>query len=506
MVWWNPMSWGQVPTHPSPDLSDFERAWWSSGELTSGDLVHLASYGLGCRADTAPLEVPLPVLDSIGFHPVVYAGESVVASPSHDPDLYFFRLIRGGDKRTLSELEAWLRPLLILQRAPLLEQIARGFAYGSVPIVFDYGMEDLTIKVPSEVEESRDDGEVKKRETERNKNLPNHVHYVRSHELWPGDANLRVQKDRLVGVLDVTTGIEYGGEDLEDPGQARAFLSVWDPQFGRWRGHGSRRRVYKDWFEEAAARLWEIRYIERSVDLPRVGYAPEGKVTIGGQAVSAIKLLRAQLMSLRGGSALTLPSTLAGEGQPAWRVQTLEGGDRQQIFQRAIDARAARMLQASLVVGGKVDKATEEQAMDSVQRVCNFAAATLTRVANVNLRLRYGKKAPLVQVLANDVPKRKLRLVQQVFSNVSNATQHLDDGRVYTLGELVHPEIIEQLGIKARSVEEAAHEPVAAVQPPGAPGRPIELASDREERRDGARTLEGEQDTGGKDQEREERE
>src|SRR3990172_5015528 len=143
--------------------------------------------------------------------------------------------------------------------------------------------------------------------------------------------------------------------------------------------------------------------------------------------------------------------------------------------------------------------------MDAVQRVCDFAARTLTRIVNTALRVRYGDAAPIVYVLANDIPKRKLRLVQQVFSAAAGAPQYMPDGRTYTLAELVHPQILDQLGVKARPVEEAAHEPGPSPVPFGGgpsakpSGRPLEVTSDREERRDDARTVEGEEDTGGVD-------
>lgn len=506
MSWWNPFGWfggsAELAAGGPVDFSEFMRTSWTSG-LTANDVISLGSIGMGCRPDTQPDQLHPIVLDGMGFHPLVYMGESMRAGPSSDPDLYFFR----GDERACAEMEACFRPLLTGQRAPLLEQIARGAAYGSVPIVLDYGTKDLTIKVPG-----KKDGEVT-----RNRNLPGHTHYVRSHEVWPGDCELMVSGDKLIGVR--TAGAEYGGEDLDNPGLARAFLALWDPKPGQnpaclWRGQGSRRRAYKDWLEEGMARLWEIRAIERGVDLPRVGYAPEGKLKINGQEIDAIKLMRAQIMSLRNGSALVLPNTLLADNTPAFKIDVLKATVQHQLLQYAIDSRGARILLASLNPS-RLDKATEEQFMDSVQRVCDFSAATLTRMVNTVLRLRYGDAAPFVQVKANDIPKRKLKVALEVFRAVSNAVQHLPDGRTVTPGELVDgPELLKQIGIMDRPIGEAAHKPTPAPTtfPPagGAPsgqvGRPTDTAGEREERRDAAETVEGEEDTGGEDVEREERE
>lgn len=509
MAWWNPLSWGSSgkPIPADPDLSEFERATWAVGTLGAQGLIHLGAYGMGCRADTDPMQVSDLVLDAIGCHPVVSTGESVVCGPATDPELYFIRRGRGATDQHVSEVEAWLRPLLTMQRAPLLEQIARAFAYGTVAVVLDLGVQDLAIRVLSEVQETDPvTGKTVTRKQDRGRNLPWHVHYVASHELWPGDTTIFVEHDKLLGVSEVLSGAQYGGEDLDTPGLRRAFLSMWQPQFGRWRSPGSRHRAYRDWFEEGHTRTWEMRMVERNVDLARVGYAPDGEITLGGQKVSSAKLLRAQIAGLRNGSTIVLPSSYDSNGNRLWEVKTLDGGEnRHQVFGTVMDARAMRMLWACMIPGGKPDKATEEMVMDSVQRVCDFTARTLTRIVNRCLAITYGDGKVMLEVLANDVPKRKLRLVQQVFSTVADATQRLPDGRVYTLAELVDPEIVAQLGIKMRSVDEAAHEPAAAPAPGGPPGAPLDVASSREERRDDADTIEGEEDTGGKDMEREER-
>ena len=509
MSWWNPASWFRAAESSHTlaagpvDFSEFMRASWAMPSLTAGDLISLGSVALGCTPSTPPTSVHAVVRDAMGFHPMIYMGESMVTAPATDPELYFLR----GDDRICAETDAWLRPLLAGQRAPLLNSIVRGFGLGSVPIVLDFEPRDLTIAVPS------GDGT-------RNKNLPGHVHYARSHEVWPGNAQLRVKNDRLLGVID--GGTEYGGEDLDEVNLRRAYLALWDPKPGQdpgdlWRGQGSRDRSYKDWIEEGMARLWEIRAIERGVDLARVGYAPEGKLKINGQDIDAIKLMRAQIMSLRNGSALVLPNTLLADGTPAFKIDVLKATVQHQLLQYAIDARGARMLRAALCPSD-LDKATEEQFMDSVQRVCDFTARTLTRIVNTVVRLNHGQDAPFIQVVANDIPKRKQKVALEVFKAVVSHVQHVKDGKVVTIGELVDgPEILKQIGIMDRSMADAAHAPVAAPTfggggPPGSggptgkpPGRPGDTTSDREDRRDSSKTIEGEGDTGGKNVEREER-
>ncbi len=534
MSWWNPLSWSrsdlaaapQVPvvsvggvgpnvipqpgqgSGASPDLEEFARSTWSLSTLGIQDVVALGAIGAGCTPATRAEFVPLEIKDLIArTDPVVYTMLSVVTGPAKDPELYY---LRCDDKKLVPEVEAWLRPLLTKQRAPLLAQICRAFAMGSVPIVLDYVSEDLAW------EQERGGAGGSDVSTFR-RTAKGHVHYARSHEVWPGEASLRVDGDRLLGLI--YSGQEYGGEDLDDPGRARAFLSIWDPSYGRWGGQGAIDRVYKDWLEGGMARLWEMRALERVVDPARIGYAPNRDIEIGGQKISAVKLLRAQMLSLRNGSVMTLPGEVDGNGNALWRVEApFTPGQGHEIAKQAIDARDVRKAWACLSPGGPVDKASEEQFMDSIQSVCDFAAATLTRMVNVCVKVTHGPAAPFVQVIANDIPKRKMRTVLEVFRATSSATQRMPDGRVYTLAELVDPEILDQLGIKARTVATAAHLPAypesiaeAFSAPPSGEGgekpvgRPNDTTSQREERRDNAETIEGEGDTGGEDVEREER-
>lgn len=466
-------------------MSDLVGATWSPGALDASHLVSLGAVAIGCTPATPPLAVHQAVIDAMGFHPMIYMGESMVTWPSNDAEIYYLR----GDDRLCAEAEAWLRRLLTRQRAPLLPSIARAFATGHSPIVLDFEPETLVFKIGG-----------------RNNNRPGHVHYVRSSELWLGDVQLRTKGRQLLGVLH--GGEEFPGEDVDDPGRRRAFAAVWDPKPGAavedfWRGQGSRFRAYKDWIEEGAARLWEIRALERGVDLPRVGYAPSGKLSIGGREVSAIRLLKEQITALRSGSTIVLPNTLLADNTPAFKVQVLEQTMQHQLVAYAIDSRSARMMRASLNPTN-LDKATEEQFMDTAQKVCDFVAATLTRIVNAVVELHHGK-GHFVQVLANDIPKRRLRVALEVFRAVVSHTQHLPDGKTVQIGELVDgPEILKQIGIMGRPLDEAAHKQVAP-PPAGPPGRPIDTTSSREERRDDARTVEGEEDTGGEDVEREER-
>lgn len=469
-----------------PDLSEFKRANWNLNALDQAQFLALAGIATTGSRKALPQNIPVSVLDAMGWDEAVYWAEWLITSPSRAEALYY---VQHDDPSVRAETDAWLRPLL----ADLLPPITRAFGYGAVPLILDWGVGDLEAQVVSA------DGKSKRKKT-----FKLHVHYSHVHDLWPGEAGIKVEDDRLLAI-EGPDHREYGGLDLERLGQVRGYLAVWDKQFNRWKGQGSRRRAYDAWFDKGYHNLWSNRYIERSVDPVRVGYAPEGQITLSnGQTYEPVKLLTAIMQASRNGSSVVLPATLMKDSDlRAWAVENLSVPDRSQVWDKVLERDDARIMRATLApfAGGKLD---ESIYFDHVQSVATFVAQCLSKVVATTHWMNHGVHSTPPTIKANDIPKAKKRILQEIFKNVSSAVQHTADGKqVYTLGELVHPEILDQLGVKARPVEEAAHEQSELAI--GQPGRPLDLGSDREERRDDGRTDEGQNDTGGDDQDREER-
>lgn len=471
------------------DLEEFERSNMELRLSGSLELAHLASFAARTRgkASVRPDLIPFETLDLMGYEPPIYFSEAAITAPARDPELFYVRHA-GKDERLVAETEAWLYPLL--HRTELLDMIARAFAYGVIPIVFDWEKGDLTRRV------STDTGE-------RQRVLKRHVHYCRAHELWPGDVTVDAEHDRIFGV-ETSDGRLYGSEGLERLGDVRAYLAIWDKQFGRLQGQGSRRRAHEPWFQGSYARLWRARYLERSVDAVRVGYAPDGKITLpDGTKVHATKLLRSILTAARNGSAVVVPAKRDKDGNRVWELDKLELPDRDGVFQHACQDTDARMMLATLSPPGMEDGSYEEELFFSfVQSVSNFAAKVLSRIVATTHWLNHGTRGSAAEppeVIANDVPLRKKRILKEVFGKVADAVHYTSEGKEYTLGGMVSPEILDQLGVGRLSVAEAAHDPKPAAPAPGGPGRPLDLTSDREDRRDDAETDAGSEDTGGED-------
>jgi hypothetical protein len=468
----------------APDLAEFQRQQWDLGSMGGLNLMNLSALASEVGPYTAPRDVPWEIIDAMGYDPVIYLGERAVSSVALDDELYF---VRHGDPRVRARISAWLDPIL----RDLIRSIVSAFGYGVSPFVLSYEMADLHAKVDLE-------------KGERKHSWPSHVHPKSVHPIWPGDAQVQILPNDELAAL-VHGGKSFEGRSADDSGRPlarRAFLPIWDPQWGRLEGMAARRRAYKPWYTAALISLWQGRYLERSVDVPRIGFAPPGMVNVNGEDVSGIRILTAALMSLKNGSACVVPSTQK-DGSPLWAIDKLELPDRGSVWIDALGYYDAKKLESCLMPPGIANgedvlssaKVSDALMRDFVQGIADFVACELTKVVDAVYRFNGGKGAG-PEVVANDVPQSRRKILLEILKATINSQQHLKDGRTYTLAELVHPELLEQLGIRTRSIDEAAHKPKPAPGFPGQPGPPRDTTGDRDARREAARTDEGEEATG----------
>lgn len=471
-----------------PDASEFKRAEFAG--LNASQLVTLISYVEGeIGAATRPDRVPWSVIEAMGWDPEVHLGEAAATAPVCDTELFY---VRHDDAVIVAEVYEWLWGLFARGLLPI---IARSFAYGMVPYVFTWDVADLQITV-------KRDGKKPRKQT-----LAEHLHFGKVADLWPGDVELVTDSDDLVA-------IKHGGRRYETD---RAFATIYDRAWGSWIGRGSRRRAYRAWFKASMIDLWQCRWLERSVDPPRIGYAPKGTVKVDGRDMPTTDLLAAALMALKNGGATVLPSEVVGErgNTRAWGVDLLQLPDRSDVWHKALNRYGQEKVLAAMVPPSAVGmedapfaaaRVPAELFVDFVQKLAVFVASELTRIVEVPHRVRYGRSVKPPEVCARALPKAMRKTLLEVFKTVQGATRYLEDGKVVTLGEQIGDEVIDMLGLPKRHTSEAAHEPAApesiaeafvTPEQPGKPGRKRDVTSDREERRENARTEEGEDDTGG---------
>lgn len=449
------------------------------GRLTvQAELHTIAQLGYGMD----PRSVPVSALQLMSCNPAVYLAERTISGIMRRPDLYS---VRHDDPRILAEVEAWLWPLL----PALTAAAARGFAYGTVAVVLDWERKTLRVLVPS--------GSGKP----RNKTLQDHTHYRAAFEAHPDECEIELDEQGLVASVRVIGG-SYSAE--------RAQVWAWDPEFGSPLGQGARRRAWRSYCEHMLLTVLRDKYLERSVDSPRVAFVPDGTITVDGVVYEIPDYVNMLLEELRGSGSVALPGKRDASGNRLYEVDTLEIPDRADVWDQALARAESEIYRAYLVspklsgvddAGGGESRTIEGMLREHVEDLANWVAEGLTRLAQIVHSKNYDSdKVEPPEIVATDVGKQQARKIMQEVLRLTNAAPR---GEVSLRTDV--PALLDRLGIPLRD------------EPPEFPegwgdeggdevGRPRDPMGDREQRREDAETEQGEDDTGGEDVEREERE
>jgi hypothetical protein len=494
-----------TPT-PAPSTQPFDRAAAGEGQVPNAvQLLVMAATVMGRLGEfVRPEQVPWYVVYAMGYDPWLYLGEEFFAAPLRDPTLYY---LEHKDEAVKAEAAEWLKPIM----GELLDVGTRSIAWGCMPFVLDWRAEDLVVEVNG-----------------RNRNLIGHQHVVGPvHDLFPGDVETwRAKGDRLEWLK--YSGSAYLGEAAQTPGAVtRAFWPVWRKMFGDFAGMGSRRRAYAPWYRGEMDACRQDRYLDRSVDPPRVAYGPNGTMELNGRTVRCIDVMGSAITALKGGGTAVFPANLTKDGKDReWAVAAMQLPNVSDVWHKRMDQLAAEKLVASLVppsaagmgartfAGAKVPQDLFVEVLRSAAEWC--AAVIVQPVVDAVHFVNHGTKTKPPRACAREIPAVKVKRLTELFKTVAAQPRRVpgekgEDGeegedREVTLAELIDESIIDDLGVERRPTEEAAREKRGPVAPGGPGGRALELDSDREERREGSPTDEGEDDTGGDDTDRQERE
>lgn len=461
---------------PEVDLSKFKRttlgglAAAAYGRFSLSMEVHaIAQLGYGMD----PRVVPVHALRLMNTHPAVYFARRTITGIIRRPDLFS---VKHEDPRIVAEVEAWLWPLL----GRLLSGAAAGFDYGSAACVLDWERSDLRFAVPSSTDPT----------AKRAKTIARHTHFAKAHELNPEECSFLL--DEQGEIIGLQTALGAFGADRVAPW-------IWDAEFGEVVGQGAKRRAWRAYCEYLILSVLRDKYLERSVDAPRIVFAPEGKVTVDGEEWDIPAYAAFLSDELRGSGSAGFPSITDDKGVRKYAVEPLVLPDRHQVWEESLNRCEADIFVAYLVaptmsgglddVGGAASKTIDGLLREHIEDLANYVAAGLTRIVGIVHRANYGDDGAAPEIVPTDVGKAAARKIMQEVLRLANASAR---GEVALRTDI--PALLDKLGIPLR---DPPLDPFAQPDPSAQEtGRPEQATSDREDRREDAETVEGEEDTG----------
>lgn len=454
----------------------------TGARLTAAIQAHVfAQLGYGLDPAAVPVEGLRAMFRTC---PAAYLAAQTICGIVRRPDMFS---VRHPDPQLAVETEAWLWPIL----PRLLAGAARGFVYGNTVCVLDWTRRTLRIEVPT------------KRGDRTRRKTVTHTHFGNAFEVHPDATTYNL--DEQGEILSVSIlGETYSAE--------RVAAWIWDPEFGEIVGQAAARRAWLPYCAWLIVRLLRDKYLERSVDSPRLAFTPEGKIDVDGREVTIPDYVVDLLLELSGSGAAALPSVTDAQGKEKYRVQTLDLPDRSNVWAEAIDRCEAEILKAFLCppglasleeAGGGGARALDGMLREYVENLAEFAAVGLTRLVEIVHRKNHDPdKVSPPWIEATDVGKAAAR---KVYQDVLHMVNQAARGEIAMRTDV--PKLLDKLGIPLR---EPPVDPFGEDEPPegaegSTPGRPRDPTGEREERREDSRTDEGEEDTGGDDVERDER-
>lgn len=465
-----------MPDEPEVDLRPYKRTAVVASQLgvygrftLQQELDTIAQLGHGLD----PRGVPVTALQVMDIPPVYFA-ERTISGIVRRPDLFS---VRHNDSKLRAEAEAWLWPLL----PRLLSAAVRAFAYGVAVVVLDWERKTLRFMVPT-----------KERGKPRLRTVADHTHFAEAFEVHPDEVTFNLDQRGEVESVATPTGTF---------GRDRIVVWTWDAEFGAIVGRGARRRAWRDYCERIIVATLRNKYLERSVDSPRIIFAPDGKITVEGVEYERPEYAAQLLMDLRGSGVVGLPSVRETSGERKYEVQPLDLPDRADVWEQALNRCDGNVMLAYLVTsslgggmdeaGGAATKQLDGQLRDHIEALADWIAGGISRVLDLVHRANYdvNKVAP-PDCVATDVGKAAARKMLETVLGLANAAAR---GEIALTTDV--PAALDKLGVPLREppLDPFAQPDPSAAAPPG-PDRDPE--GEREERREDGRSEEAEDDTG----------
>ena len=216
---------------------------------------------------------------------------------------------------------------------------------------------------------------------------------------------------------------------------------------------------------------------------------------VDGQEIPTIDHVSQLLLTLQGAGVLTFPSTRDAGGNRRYELDTLDLPDRKDTWEQALNRYDAGILKAYLVppslagvddLGATGAKILDGMLKEYIQDFAVFAADHMSAlVKTVHARNHGPARVPPPDILAYEVPASVRKLYLEVLRLLGGSKNNDPAAWVDA------PALLDQLGVPLRTAPLEAGEKEAKE-----PGRGRDLTGQREERREDARTHEGEDAVG----------
>lgn len=268
-------------------------------------------------------------------------------------------------------------------------------------------------------------------------------------------------------------GIKIGNVKLS-PGQT--MLATYQREFGNLYGESYLDAAHTPYqYASIIRKLWG-RFLEKFAMGTFVGKAPPEEIAdAAGNRQNPVEWLNTVLLNARGGGAVTLPAQYDQNGNAMWDATLSESSREGRAFAEAIQFFEALKLRAILVpervltqdvlTGSHsmaeshaeifftiLDQITDEVILDPIN----------SQLVRPFLELNFGPEAVSgTRFLARQVSREVRSLLFRIVEKALDIPVRMQDGRQYSLAALIDPiNVLEQLSIPHRTLDEAAVEPV----------------------------------------------
>ena len=311
--------------------------------------------------------------------------------------------------------------------------------------------------------------------TDESFTLPNAWTIHKTKTIDPRTVNLLIDREKDEWAGAEQRGRRFMGTSNTESGQVgKENLILWsfrkEEVWGQLTGFPISDHAYEPWWWKTAMNLFANRYFERRADPSFKAFADASVQEKGGRLIDGFEFIAQQLLGLRNGGVLMLPSRKDAAGNRAFDAELFMDDKRGDMFQARIDALSQQTLRALWIT----DKAATSDGTGSLAMAevhAESLSMMLQSIVNewvddvLNLQVvdpfvlyNFGPEAlesSKTRVVASGLSKSFRDLLLSLITQLLQAEQLTENGGKVTLAERIDAVgIAEQLGLPLKSAEE----------------------------------------------------